>query len=311
MTTNGKHERVLITGGAGFIGGHLAHALVDEEFEVTCLDNLSMGKRENVPVGAQFVEGDVRDRSLTERLAAEADVVFHLAAVVAVRASVDRFYEDAENNIMGTLSMLDACKGSPVRKFLFASSMAVYGESTGLMAEDYPVHPISPYGIAKLAGEEYVRNICQTLGIDSVLLRYFNAYGTKQTFTPYVGVITIFIKRLLAGKPITIFGTGEQIRDYVSVKDLVQASVLAVTKNTAGETINVASGVVRTVNEIAQMLIDELAPGTAPRYGAPQPGEIFRSEPDITKARFLLGYQPEGDLGQELRGIIDWYRSDQ
>ncbi|MDO8588902.1 MAG: NAD-dependent epimerase/dehydratase family protein [Armatimonadota bacterium] len=303
------YKRALVTGGAGFIGGHLAHALVAEGLTVTCLDNLVMGKRENVPPQARLVEGDVRDRDLTKKLAAEADIVFHEAAVVAIRTSMEGFYNDADTNIMGALSMLDACKGSPVRKFLFASSMAVYGESTAAMTEDYEIAPISPYGISKLAGEKYVLNICRTLGIDSVVLRYFNAYGTKQTFTPYVGVITIFIKKLLAGEPITIFGAGEQTRDYVSVRDLIQANLLAMNKDVNGEIFNVASGVTRSVNEIAEMLIDELAPGVVPGYEPSQPGEIFRSEPDITKARTVLGYEPAGDLKRDIKEIIDWHRS--
>jgi len=302
-------KRALVTGGAGFIGGHLAHALVAEGLDVTVIDNLLMGKPENVPPEARLVQGDARDLDLMKRLASEADIVFHEAAVVAIRTSMEGFRNDADTNIMGTLCTLEACKGSPVRKFVFASSMAVYGDCVSPMTEDYTLAPIAPYGISKLAGEKYVQNICNTFGIDGVVLRYFNAYGIRQTFTPYVGVITIFIKRLLAGEPPVIFGTGEQTRDYVSVKDIVQANLLAMKHDVSGEVFNVASGVSRSVNEIADMLIAELAPGTKPLYESAQPGEVMRSIPDITKIKTRLGYVPTGKLEEDIRELIEWRRT--
>ena len=308
-----EYKRALVTGGAGFIGGHLSHALVSEGLDVTVVDSLLMGKTENVPSEARFVQGDVRDVDLMRRLTAEADIVFHEAAVVAIRTSVQGFYEDAETNIMGVLSVLEACKESPVRKLLFASSMAVYGDLPPgeTMTEDYKTAPTAPYGISKLAGESYVLNVCRTLGIDSVVLRYFNTYGTRQTFTPYVGVITIFIRQLLKGEQITVFGDGEQTRDYVNVRDIVQANLLAMRGNVNGETFNVASGVTRSVNEIADMLIRRLAPEVRPRYAPAQPGEMLRSAPGIDKARRMLGYSPTSDLEKDIQEVIDWCKATQ
>ncbi|MDO8682980.1 MAG: SDR family NAD(P)-dependent oxidoreductase [Armatimonadota bacterium] len=306
------YKRALVTGGAGFIGGHLAHALVAEGIDVTVIDNLLMGKLENVPQEAEFVEGDVRDLDLMRKLVSEVDIIFHEAAIVSIR-TVGDFYNDAQTNVMGTITLLEACKGSPVKKFMLASSMAVYGDLPPgkTMTEDYPTEPVSPYGIAKLASEKYLFNVCRILGIDGVALRYFNTYGIRQTFTPYVGVITIFIRKLLAGEPITIFGTGEQTRDYVSVRDIIQANLLAMKQDVGGQVFNVASGVSRTVNEIAELIVKELAPGTRPAHAPAQPGEMFRSAPDISKAKQALGYSPTSDLEKDIKEVIDWCRKTQ
>ena len=216
------YKRALVTGGAGFIGSHLARALLKEHIEVVVLDNLSMGKIENVPEGAEFICGDVRSKDDTIRALHGVDIVFHEAARVSIRSSVEHFHDDAENNLMGTINLLRCCQADKVKKIIFASSMAVYADCKGPIpiVEDYTTEPISPYGISKLASEKYCMRFSEFTGIDCHVLRYFNTYGTGQTLSPYVGVITIFINRLLDGEPPIIFGDGEQKRDFIHVGDI-------------------------------------------------------------------------------------------
>ncbi len=236
-----KYERALVTGGAGFIGSHLVKRLLRAGLEVVVLDNLSMGKREYVPPEAEFVQGDVRDTDAVARALRSVDVVFHLAAKVSIRASVAEFRGDAETNLMGTLNVLEQSARAGIVKFVYASSMAVYADAPtpDPIPETHPTVPISPYGIAKLAGERYALLVGEQAGFDAVALRFFNTYGARQTFTPYVGVITIFIQRLLRGEAPLIYGDGEQCRDFVYVGDIVAGIYGAMTHDVDGEAINV------------------------------------------------------------------------
>jgi UDP-glucose 4-epimerase len=258
-------QRALVTGGAGFIGSHLVRALLEQGVEVSVLDDLSVGKPENVPAAAKFVKGDVRDANAVDEALGGVDCVFHNAAVVSVRASVEGFVRDADVNLMGTLNLMDRLDASGVRKAVLASSMAVYADSEQQLAESHPTEPLSPYGIAKLAAERYWILMCRRFGIAATVLRYFNTYGPGQSFTPYVGVITIFINRLLAGEPLVIFGDGEQRRDFVHVDDIVAANLLALGANAADRIFNV---------------------GTA------KPGEMRSAVADISAIRDALGFAP-------------------
>ena len=188
-----KCKKALVTGGAGFIGSHLAEALLEEGLDVRVFDDLSVGRRENVPEAAEFVLGDVRDLDSVEKALDAIDIVFHLAAKVSVRGSLENFHEDAEVNLMGTINLLEAAGNSGVQKLVFASSMAVYADSArpDPIDEDFEKCPVSPYGIAKLAAERYCILVGPERGVDTCVLRYFNTYGPRQNFTPYVGVITI------------------------------------------------------------------------------------------------------------------------
>jgi nucleoside-diphosphate-sugar epimerase len=304
--TKPDFRRALVTGGAGFIGSHLSKAILDEGLEVVVLDNLSMGSKEKVPEGAQLIVGDVRDKKILSTALEGVDVVFHEAAKVTIRASVREFHDDAENNIMGTISLLEALDKSSVRKLIFASSMAVYADSPApdLIDENYLAEPISPYGISKLAGEKYCLNTTANAGIDCLVLRYFNTYGPGQTFTPYVGVITIFIKMLLQSQKPVIFGDGEQERDFVYVGDIVQANLLALKSDITNQIINVGTGHATSVNEVARLLCEHISPAITPVYAEERPGELRYSIADITKARKLLGYEPAGNLQNELDSII-------
>lgn len=299
-------HRALVTGGAGFIGSHLSRALLDEGLEVVVLDNLSMGTAEKVPDGARLIVGDIRNKEILDQALEGVDVVFHEAAKVTIRASITEFYDDAENNIMGTIRLLEAINKSSVKKLIFASSMAVYADSHNpdLIDEHYLAEPISPYGISKLAGEKYCLNNTAHAGIDCVGLRYFNTYGPGQTFTPYVGVITIFIKMLLQGQRPVIFGDGEQRRDFVYVGDIVQANMLALKSDITHEIFNVGTGKATSVNETARLLCEHISPSKTPAYAQERPGELRNSIADITKAVKLLGYNPAGDLKKELDSII-------
>ena len=302
------YRRALVTGGAGFIGSHLVKRLLHEGLQVVVLDNLSMGRIENVPAGAELIRDDIRADGAMQRALDHVDVVFHLAARVSIRASVESYHEDAAVNLMGTLNVLRACAGRGVAKFVYASSMAVYADSASPvpLTEDHETVPQSPYGVSKLAGENYVRLIAAQSGLQAVSLRYFNTYGPGQAYTPYVGVITIFVQRLLRGEPPIIFGDGLQCRDFVSVGDVVEATWLAMLRDVDGVSINVGSGRGRTVNEVASLLCSRLRPDIVPKHAPAQAGELRNSIADISRADRLLGYRPKGDLEEQLDDIICW-----
>jgi UDP-glucose 4-epimerase len=303
-------EKALVTGGAGFIGSHLVERLLRDGLQVTVLDNLSTGKRTNLPPEADLVLGDVRDIAIVTAVVSGVDIVFHLAARVSIRASVEHFWEDAETNLVGTLNVLRACVSRKAKKLVYASSMAVYADAPQPVpvSEDYATAPASPYGVSKLASERYAMLVAAQSGFDVVALRYFNTYGPRQTFTPYVGVITIFIQRLLRGEPPVIFGDGEQCRDFVHVGDVVDASVRTMTSNVSGEVLNVGSGQGTSVNRIAALLCERLSPETVPQHIAAHPGELRNSIANIDKARRLLGYEPQGRLEDRIDEIIAWNR---
>jgi len=305
-----EFKKALVTGGAGFVGSHLSRALLQRGREVIIVDNLSTGKRENVPVGARFVRGDILDATLIEGLIPEIDIVFHEAACVSVRSSIRNFYQDAHNNIMGTLNLLRACAKSKVKKFVYASSMAVYADSpeAAPIKETYRTEPLSPYGIAKLASEKYCLTIARELGIACVILRYFNIFGRGQGFTPYVGVITIFIRRLLAGETPLIYGSGGQCRDFVHVGDVVDANLGAMEYSGPADIFNIGTGTGTSVKELALLVCSHINPSVVPAHTKEHPGELKNSIADISKARALLGYSPRGRLEEFMGEIIAWNR---
>ncbi|MCK4548252.1 MAG: NAD-dependent epimerase/dehydratase family protein [Candidatus Eisenbacteria sp.] len=304
-------ERILVTGGAGFVGSHLVDALIDRGVDVVVVDNLSTGVRENLDPKAEFVKCDVRDHDAIKKVVRSGvDAVIHLAARVSVRSSVEGFLDDAQTNVLGTLTLLDAVRGSGVRKFIYASSMAVYadGIDRSPIPEIYPKGPPSPYGVAKLTCERYLELLQPSLGIRIAALRYFNVYGPRQGYTPYVGVITIFSKELLNGRPPVIFGDGEQTRDFVSVRDIVNGTLLALEADIDWDIFNIGSGRGWTVNEIARMLIERIRPGTIPESAPARPEEMLFSVADLTKSESVLGYEPKGMLEEDIDEIIEWCR---
>lgn len=310
IARNKKYRKVLVTGGAGFIGSYLTEILLEEEKEVRVLDNLSMGKRENVPEGAEFILGDVLDAAVLRSCLEGVDAVFHLAARVSIRSSIDGFHDDARTNLMGTINLLDCIKGTGVKKLAYASSMAVYADSPKPepVQENYATEPISPYGISKLASEAYCLNLADSLGIDVVCLRYFNTYGSRQTLTPYVGVITIFINRLLEGQHPVIFGDGEQMRDFIWVRDVARASTLALESPVRKGVFNIGTGTGTSVNQMADLLIGKIDPRVRAEYAPSQPGELKYCIADITQAKKHLKFAPEGRLEEKIEEVIEWNR---
>jgi UDP-glucose 4-epimerase len=305
------HRRALVTGGAGFIGSHLADALLSEGLEVVVLDNLSMGKRENVPGGAEFIEGDVRSADDVHKSLKGVDIVFHEAARVSIRSSVKSFYDDAETNLMGTLNVLRCLPGSDVKKLVYASSMAVYAEATSPqpLDETHATEPISPYGISKLASEKYCMHYSRDTGIDCHVLRYFNTYGPRQTPSPYVGVITIFIHRLLDGEAPVIFGDGEQTRDFVYVGDIAGANLAAMRSDIRRGIFNVGTGIPTSVNRIAELLRHEIAPHIEARHADEHPGELRYSVADVSRITRELGFCPVTGLEARIGEVISFCRS--
>ncbi len=307
-----KFKNVLVTGGAGFIGSHLCQRLLKADIKPVIIDNLSVGKKENVPKGSVFVKGDIQNFSLVKKLIGKVDAVYHLAANVTIRGSVDKFYEDAQTNIMGTLNLLRACKGSKkVKKFIFSSSMAVYADSVhpNPINEDYKLKPISPYGVAKLASERYIFLACQQMGIESTILRYFNTYGIGQTYTPYVGLITIFINKLLNHQSPIIFGDGEQRRDFVHVSDIVEATYRVLKAKTDGQIFNVGTERGTSVNQIASLLIKKINPSIKFQYQPSHPGELRHSIANSIKLKKAIDFKPSIRLEEKIDKIIDYIKS--
>jgi UDP-glucose 4-epimerase len=297
-------SHALVTGGAGFIGSHLARQVLAAGRAVTIIDNLSVGRREAVPEGARFVHGDIRDEAAVAAALDGVDHVYHLAAQVTIRGSFDRFYEDLDTNVMGTARLLRVVDPARVKWFTLASSMAVYADAPtpAPIDETHPTQPLSPYGIGKLAAEGVARQILEARGIPFTAVRYFNTFGPGQTYTPYVGVITIFVTRLLRGEPITIFGDGEQQRDFVHVDDIA-AGTLA-TAGRAPGTYNLGTGRGTSLNQLATLLIDRLGPGTHAQHAPPQAGELRFSVADISAAQRALAYQPTRTLERDIDSVI-------
>ncbi|AAL81912.1 nucleoside-diphosphate sugar epimerase [Pyrococcus furiosus DSM 3638] len=301
-----KNKLVVVTGGAGFIGSHIAEALVEEN-EVIVIDNLYSGKIENIPQGAKFIEADIRDYSSIAEIIREADYVFHEAAQISVEESVrDPIFTD-EVNVIGTLNILKALsEGSG--KIIFASSAAVYGENKNLpLKEDYLPKPISPYGVSKLAGEHYVRVFYELYGVPGVILRYFNVYGPRQS-SAYAGVISIFMKNALKNEPLVIFGDGKQTRDFIYVKDVVQANLLVAEKERAnGKIFNVATGKETSILELALKIIDLTSSSSQILFAPERPGDIKRSVADINEIR-KLGFEPSYSLEEGLKETLEWFK---
>jgi UDP-glucose 4-epimerase len=293
--------RVFVSGGAGFIGSHLVDRLLGDGFEVVVLDDLCGGRVENVKQhigesGFRFVRGDVRDSGLVEGLVRGVDAVFHLAALVSVPESFEDPVLTNDVNVGGTLNLLRACVGSDVKRFVYASSCAVYGEAESLpLREDSPLRPASPYAVSKLAAENYVRVFYEVFGLETVCLRFFNVYGSRQVYSEYSGVMTQFFSCLTKDRPLVIFGDGEQTRDFVHVRDVVEANMLALkNEGVVGEVFNVATGVATTINQLANVLLRTTNQTHLKMvHSETRKGDIKHSVADISKARRKLHYDPK------------------
>lgn len=300
-------QGILVTGGAGFIGTHLVRGLLSAGDAVTVFDNLSVGRRENVPAGARLVVGDVTDADAVASAAAGHQAVVHLAARVAIRSSFDFAVQDTHTNVVGTAAVMRAAALAGVHRVVAASSMAVYADAPGPapIGEHHPCDPISPYGISKLAAERLVHRMAAAAGIGSAVLRFFNTYGPGQALSPYVGVVTIFADALQAGRTPTIYGDGEQCRDFVHVLDVVQALTLALrTPALQGQTFNVGTGVATSVNTLYGLVAGALGQQRPAAHASAVAGELRYSVADTTGLRTAWGYQPRHLLHEALPAVV-------
>ncbi|HAX99442.1 MAG TPA: UDP-glucose 4-epimerase [Candidatus Atribacteria bacterium] len=301
--------KIMLTGGAGFIGSHIADLLIKEGHQVIIIDNLSTGKQAYINPAASFYHLDIRDQSLEDIFVREKpDILTHHAAQVSVRYSVADPIHDLEINIRGTVHLLELSRKYGVKKVIFASSGgAVYGEQDYFPADEkHPLRPLSPYGVAKLAGESYLYYYQQNFDLPSVALRYANVYGPRQDPLGEAGVIAIFSRGMLLGKQLIINGTGEQTRDYVYVEDVARMNVLALADGIKGP-FNVGTGKETTVNYLFKKIQSLTHSGAPEAHGEPKKGEQFRSVISAEKAKQTLGWEPEVQLDDGLKRTIEFF----
>jgi nucleoside-diphosphate-sugar epimerase len=304
----------LVTGGAGFIGSHVVEVLIEQRERVRVLDNFSTGKRKNLSASSQqveIIEGDIRNFSICQQAMKKVEYVIHLAALHEVQRSVENPLETHEINVTGILNLLLSAKGAGVNRFVYASSSAVYGDNPALpRSENMVLIPISsPYSASKLAGEVYCKLFSNLYGLETVSLRYFNVYGPRQdAASQYAGVIPKFISTLLSDNPPTIYGDGEQTRDFTYVADCVTATLAACySSGVSGEVINIGTGKPTSVNSLCTLLQKILHREIPPVFCPPQIGDIRYDYADIEKATRLLSYRPVFDIDQGLDKTSTWY----
>jgi UDP-glucose 4-epimerase len=306
--------KVLVTGGAGFIGSHLAEALVQAGHRVRVLDNLYSGNRGNlrsVRRDVEFLKGDCADPVVSRRAMRGIEAVFHEAAIPSVARSVQDPLGSHRGNATATVTVLTAARDAGVRRVIYAGSSSVYGDSPRLpKREDMETRPLSPYAVGKLTGEHYLRIFSGLYGLETLTLRYFNVFGPRQDpGSPYSGVISLFTAALLAGRRPVIYGDGRQSRDFTYVANVVDANLRALAVRTAeGDVMNVATGTRVTLNRLLSALCRQTGRQVRARYLPPRPGDVRHSLADVTRARQKLGYRPFVDFDTGLRQTVEWYR---
>jgi len=304
-----RMKRAVVTGGTGFIGSHIADELVARGYQVSIIDDLSTGNKENIAAllkqsNVEFIEGSIVDLSLLNKLVRGVDYVFHLAAIPSVPRSIKNPQASHEANITGTLNMLLAARDTGVKKVIYASSCAVYGDASALpIKEEMQPGPQSPYAVTKLAGEYYCQVFHRVYGLPTVCLRYFNVYGPRQNpDSQYAAVIPIFIQRVLNDKPPIIFGDGKQTRDFTFIIDVVEANILAAESEAMG-VFNIGRGQSISITRLAELIIGLAGNNVKPVHEEPRPGDILHSLADISRAR-SFGYEPSYNLEEGLRKTI-------
>ncbi|MBV7377951.1 NAD-dependent epimerase/dehydratase family protein [Maritimibacter dapengensis] len=305
--------KVLVTGGAGFIGSNICAALLEHGADVTVLDNFSSGWRANLErlSGIRVERGDVRDTEAVTKAMDGCDTVFHLAASVGNKRSIDHPHVDTAINVQGTLNILMAARDQCVEKLVVSSSAGIYGELKTLpIREDHPLAPLTPYGVSKLYTEKMSLAFARTYGMEAICLRYFNVYGPNQRFDAYGNVIPIFAFRALAGDPIVIFGDGQQTRDFVHVDDVVQANIKAATNRGVSGAFNIASATQVTIRDLAHAVNSHVDRPVAIEHAGVRRGDVAHSRADITSAQQAFGYVPETELTPGLAGYMAWAREE-
>ncbi|RJQ18899.1 NAD-dependent epimerase/dehydratase family protein [Candidatus Woesearchaeota archaeon] len=309
--------KILVTGGAGFLGSHICEKYVNEGHTVVCVDNLINGDLSNVRAllhkpNFKFLHGDIRDKEMLEKAIPGCDAIFHLAAQIHVDRSVVEPHYTYETNVLGTLNILELARLHDVKKTIFASSSEVYGSAqTNPMKEDHPLDAPHPYGASKVGADRLCFSYHQTYGMPVYITRCFNMYGPKQKDSSYGGVISIFTRKVMNNMPPIIYGTGEQTRDYLYVKDAVKAYdlVLQSKKNIAGIPINFGTGKDHKIIDIANMIIKKLGKNLKPVHVSPRPGEVEHLIADMTRAKELLGFSPDYDFEKGMTEFLNWYTS--
>ena len=311
--------KYLVTGGAGFIGSHIVQTLLEGGASVRVLDNFSTGKRENIDeLRSQFdgnrmevLEGDVRDAARVEEAVRGVDVIFHEAAFVSVPQSMEEPQSCFDVNITGTSLLFDAARRAGVKRAVIASSAAVYGESDALpLVEETPLQPLSPYAVSKRVDEMYAELFTGSFGFEVVALRYFNVYGPRQRpDSMYAAAVPIFARRLLDGKPVTIFGDGGQTRDLINVRDVVRANLIASEHpDAAGKIFNVCTGVETRLLDLLDVMYELLPNAPTHQFAAPRAGDIYRSVGSPQKAAQVMGFRAQVSLVDGLKEVVDWMR---
>jgi len=307
-------EKFLVTGGAGFIGCNICRKLASQGCFVRVVDNLLTGKKSNLADiidKIEFIQADMGDQIVARSAMKDIDVVLHQGALPSVPRSVDDPAAAHQHNVDATFTLLLAARDAGVKRFVYASSSAAYGDTPTLpKVETMAPQPLSPYAVSKLAGEYYAKVFYEVYGLQTISLRYFNVFGPYQDPTSqYAAAIPAFVTAILKNKPPTIYGDGQQSRDFTYVDNVVEANLLATrAKHTKGEVVNIACGEAITVNAIIEMINELLGKKIKPIYAAPRPGDIKHSLADITAARKLIGFRPKIPFRQGLQKAIDWYR---
>ena len=299
--------KVLVTGGAGFIGSHLVDKLIEKGHKTFVLDNLSTGKKENLNPQAEFKEADICDFEAIKPFFNGVDFVFHLAAIPRVLISVEDPVKTSKVNILGTVNVFKAAIEAKVKKIIFASSSSVYGEQEKLpLKEDMAPNPISPYGLQKIVVEQFAKLFTQLYGLPIISLRYFNVYGPRIDFeSGYSLVLGRFLQQKNQGQPLTIYGTGEQTRGFCYVSDVAEGTIKAIENEdlNGGEIINIGSEKSHSVNYLAKLIGGEI------RSFPPRPGDPLHTMADISKARILLGWQPQVSFEEGVKRTQEWFQN--
>jgi len=307
-----KNKKVLVTGGSGFIGSNLVKKLISDKNKVVVIDDLSSGFISNISNidGVKYINGDIRNRKQVNDAIKGVEVVFHLAASVGNKRSIDFPLIDSQINVLGTLNILEECVKEGVRKIVTSSSAGIFGElKTIPIKEDHPIEPDSPYGCSKLCEEKLCLSYSKLYDLEAVCLRYFNVFGPNQRFDAYGNVIPIFVYKMLHNEPITVYGDGNQTRDFVHVNDVVQANINSANSIGVSEAFNIASGDRISINDLIKLITKNYKKEVKIEYASKRPGDVMHSLADISFARNEINYIPSMNLEEGINNYVSWAKN--